>query len=230
MNYLLFVDTETTGLPRRWQQPYSVEQNWPHIAQLAWQLYTEAGELVKSEEAYLSVPAGSMTAASQAIHGLSPDFLAAQGQPAEQVLRRFLADVQQYRPRLVGHFLQLDFHMLGAAFWRAGLPNPLPGLPQFCTMQSTRLLPFRPANRALRLAELYALLFQEAMPRLHDASTDAAATARCFFELRRQGIISDAVLAGQAPLTEPTGSGPLTGWGRLLQTLLGTLSVLTGCN
>lgn len=230
MNYLLFVDTETTGLPRRWQPPYSVEQNWPHMAQLAWQVYTEAGELVKSEAAYLPVPAGSMTAASQAIHGLSPEFLAAQGQPPEQVLRRFLADVHQYRPRVVGHFLQLDFHMLGAAFWRAGLPNPLPGLPQFCTMQSSRLLPLRPANRALRLAELYALLFQETMPRLHDAGTDAAATARCFFELRRQGVISEAVLTGQTPLIEPTGAMPPTGWARLLQALLGALSVLTGSN
>ncbi|RSK50311.1 3'-5' exonuclease [Hymenobacter rigui] len=203
--YLLFIDTETTGLPARWHRPYAEEWEWPHIAQLAWEIYTPEGELLKAEQAYLPVPAGRMTAQSVAIHGLTPEFLAEQGQEPEAVLRRLLADLAEYTPRVIGHFLQLDFHVAGAALWRAQLPNPLPALPQFCTMQVSRAVRPEGPGRALRLHELHERLFGEPMPRLHDAVTDVAATARCFFELRRQGIISDAVLNGQAPLLLPGG-------------------------
>lgn len=202
---LLFIDTETTGLPARWHRPYAEEWEWPHIAQVAWQIYTPEGRLLKADQAYLQVPAGRLTAQSVAIHGLTAEFLLAQGQEPATVLRRLLADVEQYQPRVIGHFLQLDFHVTGAALLRAGLPNPLPGQPQFCTMQVSRAARPEGPGRPLRLHELHELLFGEPLERLHDAAVDAAATARCFFELRRRGIISDAVLHGQAPLLPPNG-------------------------
>ena len=37
--------------------------------------------------------------------------------------------------------MQLDFHVLGAALTRARLANPLPELPQVCTMRLTQQLP-----------------------------------------------------------------------------------------
>ncbi|RSK34577.1 3'-5' exonuclease [Hymenobacter metallilatus] len=226
--YLLFIDTETTGLPARWHRPYAEEWEWPNIAQLAWEIYTPAGQLLKAEQAYLQVPAGRLTKQSIAIHGLTAEFLAAQGQEPAAALRRLLADVELYRPRIIGHFLQLDFHVTGAALLRAGLPNPLPGLPQFCTMQVSRTVRPEAPGRPLRLHELHELLFAEPMERLHDAATDAAATARCFFELRRRGIISDAVLNGQPPLLPPNGrSARRFPWSWLL-TLAGFL-VLVYC-
>ena len=42
---------------------------------------------------------------------------------------------------MVGLFLQLDFHVLGAALTRARFANPLPELPQVCTMRLTQQLP-----------------------------------------------------------------------------------------
>lgn len=205
--YFLFLDTETTGLPRRWDRPYSEEQQWPCIAQLGWAVYTTEGELVKTDQAYLRIPAQRMSAAAVAIHGLTPEFLQAQGQAPEAVLGRLLQDLESYRPRVIGHFLRLDFHVLGAAFNRAGLANPLPELPQFCTMAATwPPLPGSHHRRHLRLNELHELLFGEPMVRLHDAYIDALATARCFFELRRRGLVSAEKLTGQTPLVVPGGS------------------------
>ncbi|GAB2787217.1 DNA polymerase-3 subunit epsilon [Hymenobacter luteus] len=202
--YLLFLDTETTGLPRRWDRPYAEEKEWPCIAQLAWVVYTTAGEWVKSDQDYLQIPAGRMPAAAIAIHGLTPEFLREHGQEPAAVLRRLLQDLETYHPRVVGHFLRFDFHVLGAAFSRAGLPNPLPGLPQFCTMKATwPPLSGAPHHRHLRLHELHELLFGRPMDRLHDAYLDAAATARCFFELQRRGLLPPAKLAGQLPLSVP---------------------------
>ncbi|WP_162303687.1 3'-5' exonuclease [Hymenobacter sediminis] len=202
--YFLFLDTETTGLPRRWDRPYSEEQQWPCIAQLGWAVYTAEGELVKTDQAYLQVPAQRMSATAVAIHGLTPAFLQEQGQAPETVLGRLLQDLESYQPRVIGHFLRLDFHVLGAAFSRAGLANPLPALPQFCTMAATwPPLPGSHHRRHLRLNELHELLFGEPMVRLHDAYIDALATARCFFELRRRGLISSEKLVGQPPLVVP---------------------------
>lgn len=221
--YLLFVDTETTGLPEHWGVPYTHGQ-WPHVAQLAWQVYRADGRFVKEENHYLQVPAGTMRPSAVAIHGIAPAWLAAHGQPPAPVLRRLLDDLAQYQPRVVGYFLQLDFHVIGAALHRAGLPNPLPELPQFCVMRVSGRPDDGTHRRFRRLSELHELLLAQAMPRLHDAREDAAATARCFFELRRLGRIPPEVLTGQPPLRPPTGPPPLR-W-PLRPVLLGSLLLL----
>ncbi|MBT9393728.1 3'-5' exonuclease [Hymenobacter sp. NST-14] len=201
--YLLFLDTETTGLPTSWNRPYARPRHWPAIAQLGWQVFTVEGQLIRQDQAYLRVPPGRMTAAAEAVHGLTEAFLAQHGQAPAAVLARLLADLERYQPRVVGHFLRLDFHVIGAALAGAGLPNPLPGLPQFCTMRITQDARLGSPGRQLRLQELHQELFREALARQHDAAVDAAATARCFFELRRRGLIPAGVLTGQPRLTEP---------------------------
>jgi DNA polymerase-3 subunit epsilon len=201
--YLLFLDTETTGLPARWDRPYAEPQHWPRVVQLAWLVFDGAGTLIKTDQDYLQIPPGTMPASAVAIHGLTPEFLRANGRPPAVVLRRLLHDLKTYRPRIVGHFLRLDFHVLGAALAQAGLPNPLPALPQFCTMQLRLALPGPTSHRYLRLPELHAALFGTVPDRAHDAYADAAATARCFFELRQRGLLPAEVLNGQRPLLPP---------------------------
>jgi DNA polymerase-3 subunit epsilon len=221
--YLLFVDTETTGLPGRWDLPYAADRPWPHVAQLAWQLYTAAGELVKEENHYLRVPPGRMSPSALRIHGLTPAFLQEHGQEPQPVLQRLLDDLRAYQPRVIGYFLQLDFHVIGASLHRAGLPNPLPELPQFCLMRVTRRPDDGTHRRYLRLSELHQQLFAEPMPALHDARLDAAATARCFFELQQRGQIPPAVLSGQPPLRLPA---PAPAWGPGRKWALGVVVLL----
>lgn len=48
-DYLLFLDTETTGLPTRWDWPCAELQYWPRVAQLAWLVYDGAGKLIKTD-------------------------------------------------------------------------------------------------------------------------------------------------------------------------------------
>ena len=52
--FLIF-DTETTGLPKRWDAPISDTNNWPRIVQLAWQLQDDTGVLI-SNKSYLIKP------------------------------------------------------------------------------------------------------------------------------------------------------------------------------
>jgi DNA polymerase III subunit epsilon len=210
--YWLFIDTETTGLPRKWWRPYSARRPWPYVAQVAWQLYTPDGRLVKEAKHYLRIPAGTMSAGAVAIHGLTPAFLAEEGEEPTAVLERLHSDLHVFRPRVIGYFLQLDFHVLGVAFHRAGLPNLLPELPQFCLMRTTHrsLAPDDSQGRRYRrLAELHEELFGEPLRYAHDAYVDTAATARCFFELRRRGELPTEVLNSQPALKAPT---PLLRW------------------
>ncbi len=204
--YLLFVDTETSGLPKDWSKPYSDRDNWPHLVQVAWEVYTPQGELLKSENAYIRPSDYEMSAESLRIHGISREFLENNGESRYSVLQRLQQDLLQYKPLVVGHFMQLDFHMLGLGFYRAGLDNPLEQLPTFCTMQATGHFVREARHRHLRLNELYLRLFGEPLQNEHDAATDAQATARVFFELWRKGDIDEESIRLQQ---EPSPAQPL---------------------
>lgn len=213
-DYLLFVDTETSGIPRDWTQPYASRDNWPHIVQLAWVVYTSDGQEVKAENHYIRPNDYDMSPESGKIHGLTPAFLQANGRSRHAVMQRLHRDLLHYQPRVVAHFMQLDFHMLGVGFYRAGLKNPLPALPQFCTMRATGPLLRHGTQGFLRLGELHQRLFQEPLLREHDALADARATARCFFQMRAQGVITDETIAQQVPIGLPTPQARLARWRR----------------
>lgn len=201
---MLFVDTETSGLPADWKQPYAAEQNWPYIVQLAWIIYTKDGQQVKAENHYLPLPDGvQISPSSMRVHGLTPEFLQANGEERMLVMQRLHDDLAQYQPMIVAHFAELDEHMIGAGFYRAHLDNPLQSLPSFCTMKVTEQF-VRPAGqRYLALGELYKRLFHEPLLHQHDARVDAQAAARCFFELQRKGDINEEVIARQQLPTVP---------------------------
>lgn len=202
-DYLLFIDTETSGLPANWHQPYANGEAWPHILQVAWVIHEPNGKPVKSECFYIKPTDYDISPASGEIHGLTLQFLEQQGHGRHAVMQKLLEDLRQYQPLVVGHFMELDFHMLGVTFQRTGLPNALLGLPTFCTMRLTDEF-VRPAGRRfLRLPELYERLLGRPMLREHDALIDAQATAECFFELWRQGDITEEKLASQFPLAPP---------------------------
>jgi DNA polymerase-3 subunit epsilon len=201
--YLLFVDTETSGLPTDWRRPYAEPGAWPHVAQVAWLIYTAAGELVKTENHYIRPSDYDISPASMQVHGLTLAYLHEHGEARLPVMQRLHNDLLRYKPLVVGHFIELDYHMVGVSFHRSGLPNALLGLPTFCTMKLTERFWQPMRQQYLRLADLYQRQFGQPMLKQHDALADAEATAQCFFELRRTGDIDADALASQRPLQPP---------------------------
>lgn len=197
-DYLLFIDTEASGLPGKWNLPYSNKKNWPFIVQLAWIIYTPSGEEVKRENHYISNADFNISPQAIKIHGITPGFLASHGEIREVVMEKLAADLDTYKPVLIGHFVELDMHMLGADFYRAGLPNPAAALPTFCTMLATRHYVRNPGVKYLRLGELYTELFGAKLQNQHNALADAEATAASFFELVKKGEITEETLIAQA--------------------------------
>ena len=47
--YLIF-DTETTGLPKRWNAPLPDSDNWPRCIQIPWQIHDAKGEVIAHED------------------------------------------------------------------------------------------------------------------------------------------------------------------------------------
>jgi len=196
-DYFLFIDTEASGLPLTWNLPYSADENWPYALQVSWLIYDKHHTLIKQQDHYIQSDGIAITPAALAIHGLTPDFLALNGKPRAQVIQLLAADVQQYNPMLIGHFMRLDYYLLGAAFYRSGMENPLSKLPVFCTMVATTQLVHSSLTRHLRLEELYYMLFNTDLRHQHNALFDAQATAACFFELRNRGEITDKSIRQQ---------------------------------
>lgn len=188
-DFLLFIDTEATGLPRNWELPYSAPDNWPHAVQVSWLIYDRAGIKIKEEDHYIKDPSVTISPDAAKIHRLRNDWLQLNGKRRDSVLRLLEADLVRYEPLLVGHFLSLDLHILGAEYYREGMDNPTRSLSTYCTMLGSTHLQPNPSLRYLKLGGLCETLFGKDQENPHDAYSDAKTTADCYFELRRRGHI-----------------------------------------
>ena len=189
-DYLLFIDTETSGLPKRWDLPYSTKRNWPSAIQVSWIVFSKDGQKIKEESKYIWEKDILLSPAAHKIHGLTKSFLENNGSARKDVLDLLVKDLQEFQPMVVGHFMELDFHVIGADFYRAGIENPMVDLPSFCTMLATTHLVSNPQVRFLKLGELYQLLFERTLLEQHNALVDAKATAKVFFELQKRKEIT----------------------------------------
>ncbi|WP_027379637.1 3'-5' exonuclease [Chryseobacterium daeguense] len=189
--YLLFIDTETTAIPKRWDLPYSETDNWPSAVQVSWILYDETGNEIKRENFYIDVEGLKISAGSFKVHGISKEFLSKNGHSRAFVLKKLSNDIQAYNPLITGHFTEFDIHTLSCDYYRAGLENPFLESHFYCTMLKSTDYVLNPQADYLRLPQLYDFLFNEKMEPSHDAMIDAEMTAKCFFEIRKRGEISD---------------------------------------
>ncbi|PRY52340.1 DNA polymerase-3 subunit epsilon [Arcticibacter pallidicorallinus] len=196
-DYYLFIDTETSGLPKRWDRPYSKEGNWPHIVQISWVVYSRKGEELLQKDHFINDEDFVVSPGSFKIHGFSDEYRKEHGKSRLEIMKDLSADLSKYKPIIVGHFTELDLHMIGADYYRARLPNMALCCPAFCTMMATVKLVRNPSASFLKLGQLYELLFNENLRNPHNALDDSIATARCFFELEHRGLITGEIVASQ---------------------------------
>jgi DNA polymerase III epsilon subunit-like protein len=191
---LLFLDTETTGLPKYSATNNPVEK-WPRVVQLAWSLYDSDGTR-ESRNSFIIYPTDfSIPMDSARIHGITTDRAKAEGVSLHKVLPQFNADVEKAQT-VVAHNLDFDLPIVTTEFVRCRLETHLAEKQYFCTMKTPQVvswckLPAK-SGRGYKwptLNELHLQLFQEEFTGSHNAGADVEACARCYFELRRRGII-----------------------------------------
>ncbi len=188
--YLIF-DTETTGLPKRWNAPYTDTDNWPRCIQIAWQLHDAMGNLLDHQD-YLVQPDGfNIPYDAEQIHGISTALAEKNGIPLAQVLEKFNIAMSKTK-FIVGQNVGFDLNIMGAEFFRLGIENPLQELPVLdtCTEYTATLCEI-PGGRGGKfklptLTELHQYLFGEPFGEAHNATADVEATTRCFLELIRR--------------------------------------------
>lgn len=196
-DYLLFVDTETSGMPENLQAPPSQTSAWPYILQVAWQIFDSSGKLLKTANHYIYEDEIIIDKQSEAVHGITLEALKPQGKPRKAVMQLLTADLRKYRPLIIGHFVEFDSKMLQVALFRSGMKNIIKDYPHFCTMRATSDYTMLANSTFPRLNELYLRLFGEQLTNQHDALTDAAATAKCYFVLRENEDITDKTISNQ---------------------------------
>ena len=192
--YLIF-DTETTGLPKRWDAPITDTDNWPRCIQIAWQLHDAMGNCIEHQD-YLVQPEGfNIPYDAEKIHGISTELAQEQGMPLSEVLKKFNEALSKTK-FVVGQNVKFDLNIMGAEFVRGDVANLLQELPVLdtCTEHTASLCQI-PGGRYGKfklptLTELHQFLFNKPFSEAHNATADVEATTRCFFELVRLGEYS----------------------------------------
>ena len=204
--YLIF-DTETTGLPKKWNAPVTDSDNWPRCVQLAWQLHDSKGKLI-SDHSYLIKPENfNIPFESEQIHGISTELATKIGANLSDVLNQFVSDLSQ-AGFIIGHNVKFDLNIIGAELFRINSDIDLleKDILDTCTELTANVCKI-PGGRGGKfkfptLIELYSFLFNASFSEAHNASADVEATARAFFELVRRGIINQSVFKGYSELSD----------------------------
>jgi DNA polymerase-3 subunit alpha len=187
--YLIF-DTETTGLPKRWDAPITDTDNWPRCIQIAWQLHDQFGNCLEHKDFLIRPDGFDIPFDAEKVHGISTQLAEQKGKPLHDVLEQF-NEVLEKTKFVVGQNVGFDINIVGAEFVRLNIENKLQELPVLdtCTEHTANLCKI-PGGRYGKfklptLTELHEFLFNQPFAEAHNATADVEATARCFFELIR---------------------------------------------
>ncbi|MEX2513928.1 MAG: DNA polymerase III subunit alpha [Cyclobacteriaceae bacterium] len=191
--FIIF-DTETTGLPRDYNAPITDLDNWPRLVQLAWQLHNGKGKLL-SQNNFIVKPDGfTIPYNAEKIHGISTQRALKEGHELEEVLQAFELDVikAQY---LVGHNIDFDIKVVGAAFLRKQIESQLLRKASLDTKDLSTEYCAIPGGKGGKfkwptLLELHKKLFGNGFGDAHDAAYDVDATAKCFFGLVKKQVLA----------------------------------------
>ncbi|MCK5337663.1 MAG: 3'-5' exonuclease [Bacteroidales bacterium] len=187
----LFFDTETTGLPRNWNAPVTDLNNWPRLVQLAYLLSDNEGKIFQQGD-YIIKPEGyTIPHEASNVHGITTERAIRDGHNLHSILQEFdeLITKAEY---LVAHNISFDEMIVGAEFLRQNMTNSILSKRKICTMKSTTNFcaidgPY--GYKWPKLSELHYKLFGEGFDEAHNAAADINATAKCFWELKRIGIL-----------------------------------------
>jgi DNA polymerase III epsilon subunit-like protein len=188
---ILFFDTETTGLPKNWKAPVTDLNNWPRLVQLAYLVYDFDGTLIHSCNEIVKPNGFTIPLDASNIHGITTEIANQRGSNITDVFEIFLIHLKRAKV-IVAHNMAYDVKIIGSELIRLGLDNILDSKEKICTMESTVDLckidgPY--GYKWPKLEELHRFLFNHDFDGAHDALADIQATAKCFWELKKQKIV-----------------------------------------
>ncbi len=187
----LFFDTETTGVPKNWKAPVTDLNNWPRLVQIAWILSDKYGNRIESASHIIIPENYQIPIDASNVHGITTEQAINEGKDLEQVLTQF-NELAGRAGFIVAHNISFDEKILGAELIRKNIQSNFNKKRKICTMQSSTnfcKLPGLYGYKWPKLSELHIKLFGVDFEEAHDASVDIDATERCFWEMRKIGLL-----------------------------------------
>lgn len=188
----LFFDTETTGLPQRYDAPSSDLDNWScRLVQLSWIMEDESRTLISQGDFIIKPEGFEIPKESSDVHGITTEIALEKGLDLKKAVYYFLgacrmADV------VIGHNVGYDMHVVGAELIRTWGKDYIESIPTIDTMRESIdycKIPGRYGFKFPKLMELYTKLFGKGFENAHNSFADITATEECYWELKRLNII-----------------------------------------
>jgi len=187
----LFFDTETTGLPKRWDVPAKDLENWPRLVQIAWIFLDKNGNEISSESKIIKPEGFIIPEESSKVHGITTQIALKKGDDLKKILLEYL-EMTNKSKYLIAHNMSFDEKIIEAEFIRKKISNSLFQPEKICTKEIATEFCQIPGAYGFKwptLSELHIKLFGNDFEDAHDALVDVKACARCFFELKKKRII-----------------------------------------
>ena len=187
----LFFDTETNGLPRNWKAPLTDLSNWPRLVQIAWILFDECENEIERNDHIIKTNGFSIPYMASNLHGITTDRANSEGVDLISVLTELHNQIEK-TIYLVAHNISFDEKIIGAEFLRNDMPNSISLKQKICTMKCTTDyvgISGYYGNKWPKLSELHQKLFGFDFEDAHNATADINATAKCFWEARKLGLL-----------------------------------------
>lgn len=187
----LFFDTETTGLPRNWKAPVTDLNNWPRMIQIAWVLCDNTGKRIETNDFIIKPENFTIPIEASRVHGITTEKAINEGRDLKEVLMMFQELIEE-ADFIVAHNISFDEKILGAELLRKEIQSSFEKKRKLCTMHSSTNYCGIPGPYGLKwpkLQELHIKLFGEEFEEAHDAAADINATEKCFWEMRKIGLI-----------------------------------------
>jgi len=187
----LFFDTETTGLPKNWKASVTDLNNWPRLVQLAWLYYDKDGNKISGNNCVIEPDGFTIPTEASRIHGISNARALQEGIALQLVLNELQVLITQ-SSYLVAHNMSFDEKIIGAEFLRKNMLNSITTKDRICTMEkSTNYCKLNGpyGYKWPKLSELHYKLFGKGFDEAHNAAVDINATAKCFWEMKKLGLL-----------------------------------------
>lgn len=191
MTYLFF-DTETTGIPKDYHAPSSDLENWScRLVQLSWLMEDDSKTIISQGDFIIRPEGFEIPKESSDVHGITTEVALEKGLDLKKAVYYFLGACK-LADLIVGHNVSYDMHVVGAELIRTWGKDYIEAIPTADTMLSSIdfcAIPGKYGYKWPKLMELHNKLFGCDFDNAHNSFADITATEKCFWELKRIGVI-----------------------------------------
>lgn len=183
---ILLIDTETTGIPAKYQYDNPHHPQTPRLVELGALLFTEKGKRYGKLEVIVKPDGFEIPKAASDVHGITTERALAEGVPLSEAMARFEKMIDLC-DTVVAHNLSYDYLVYRGECLKLGLEDKLKSKKHVCTKELTTDICKIPSNYGKykwpNLQEAHTKIIGYEFSGAHGAMADIEACARVYFKI-----------------------------------------------